>query len=140
MNESNLFSKMLRNYFIIFSVIILLTAVLNPTHAFTFRIIILAALFALAGDLTNLVYYSKKELSHKSRYIRKVIHFLLLEVVIVTLGNIIGQVSGVKQSAILALEVLVICMLVLLITWLIDRKTAKDINKQLENMRTKRKE
>ncbi len=140
MNESNLFSKMLRNYFIIFSVIILLTAVLNPTHAFTFRIIILAALFALAGDLTNLVYYSKKELSHKSRYIRKVIHFLLLEVVIVTLGNIMGQVSGVKQSAILALEVLVICMLVLLITWLIDRKTAKDINKQLENMRTKRKE
>ena len=140
MKKTNLFSQMLRNYFIIFSVIVLLTALLNPSSSFTSREIILAALFALAGDLPNLVYYSKKELSHKSRYIRVVIHFLLLEALIVILGNIIGQVSGVKQSALLALEVLLIYVFVTLIIWLLDRKTAKDINQRLNNMRAERKE
>jgi sensor c-di-GMP phosphodiesterase-like protein len=130
---------MLRNYFIIFTVIILLTALLNPSHAFTSKTVFLTALFALAGDIPSLVYYSRKELSHKSRCIRTVIHFLLLEVVIVTLGNILGQVSGIARSAMLALEVLLIYALVILITWLIDRKTAKNINQQLENMRAERK-
>lgn len=140
MRKTKLFSEMLRNYFIIFSVLTLLTALLNPTFTFTSRTILLIALFALAGDLPNLVYYSKKQLSNKSRYIRGGIHFVLLEVVIVTLGNVTGQVSGVKQSVLLALEVLVINVLVVFITWLIDRKTAKDINQQLETMRRERKE
>ncbi len=140
MKKTSLFSEMLRNYFIIFSVIILLTALLNPEHAFTFREIILTALFALAGDLPALINYSKKEVSHKSRYVRKVIHFLLLEAVIVVLGNIMGLVSGVKESTLLALEVLLIYVLVILFTWLIDRKTAKDINQQLANLRSERKE
>jgi hypothetical protein len=140
MKKTNLFSEMLRNYFIIFSVIILLTALFNPEHAFTFREIILTALFALAGDLPSLIYYSKKEVAHKSRYVRTVIHFLLLEGVIVVLGNIMGLVSGVKESTVLALEVLLIYVLVILFTWLIDHKTAKDINQQLAMMRAERKE
>lgn len=140
MRKTNLFREMLRNYFIIFSVLTLLTALLNPTFTFTSRTILLIAVFALVGDLPNLVYYSKKQLSNKSRYIRGGIHFVLLEVVIVTLGNVTGQVSEVKQSVLLALEVLVINVLVVFITWLIDRKTAKDINQQLETMRRKRKE
>jgi hypothetical protein len=140
MKNTNLFRDILRNYFIIFTVILLVTALLNQSHSFTFREIILVALFALAGDLPTLVYYSKKELSPRSRFIRDVIHFLLLETVIVTFGNILGQVSGVRQSIILALEVLLFYLLVILITWLIDHKTAKDINKQLANMRAERKE
>lgn len=140
MKKTSLFSEMLRNYFIIFSVIILLTALLNPEHAFTFREIILTALFALAGDLPTLIYYSKKEVSHKSRSIRTVMHLFLLEAVIVVLGNIMGLVSGVKESTLLALEVLLIYVLVILFTWLIDRKTAKDINQQLAILRLERKE
>lgn len=140
MKQKNLFSSMIRDYFIIFSFIIIVTALLNPSHAFTYREIMLAALFAFAGDLPSLVTYSRKELSEKSRYIRMILHFVLLEVVILIFGNIIGQVAGLLQNTLLALEVLGIYILVIFITWLIDRKTANDINQQLANLRLLKKE
>lgn len=127
---------MLRNYFIIFTVIILETSLFNPSHALTFREIMLSALFSLAGNLTSLVFYSKTELSVRHRYIRTVIHFVLLEAVILILGNILGQVSGIIQTAILSLEILGIYALVIIIAWLIDRKSANDINQRLAAMRS----
>lgn len=140
MKLTHLASNMLRNFFIIFSIIIFVTSLFNPSYSFTFREIMISALFALAGDLPSLVYYSKKELSIKSRYLRMIAHFVLLEVAILTFGNIMGRVSGVVQTAIFALEILGIYALVGLFSWLIDRKTANDINQQLANIRLKKKE
>lgn len=138
MKKKELISSVIRNYFIIFTVIIIGTALLNPTHAFTFREVMLTALFALAGDLPSLVYYSKKEFSIRSKYVRMVIHFVLLEVVILTFGNIMGQVSGITQTTLFGVEVFGIYVLVGLFTWLIDRKTANDINQQLTNIRSEK--
>lgn len=140
MRKTDLFSNLIRNYFIIFTIIILGTALFNPTHAFTFREIMLSALFALAGDLPLLVYYSKEELTIKRRYLRIVIHFILLEIVILTFGNVTGQVSGVEQTALFGLEILGIYTLVRMVSWLIDRKTAKDINLRIANIRSGKKE
>jgi hypothetical protein len=140
MKKKELMSSLMRNYFIIFTVIIIGTALLNPTHAFTFREVMLSALFALAGDLPSLVYYSKKEFSIRSKYVRMVIHFVLLEVVIMTFGNIMGQASGITQTIFLGVEVFGIYLLVGLFTWLIDRKTANDINQQLSNIRSEKKD
>jgi len=140
MKRLDLFKAIIRNYFIIFTIIILGTALLNPTHAFSFREIMLTAVFALAGDLPSLVYYSKGELSIKSRYVRMAIHFILLEAVILTFGNIMGQVSGVEQTVLFGLEVFGIYVLVGFINWLIDRKTASDINQQIATMRAEKKE
>ncbi len=137
-NKSNLFQIMLRDYFIIFSIIIILTASLNMTHSFTFREIMLSALFALAGNLPSLIYYSKKELSIKSRKIRMVLHFILIEVVVLSFGNLMGQVSGVVDNILFAVEILVIYAFVILVTWLLDRKTANDINQQLANLRSEK--
>ncbi len=138
MNKKDIINSMLRNYFIIFTIIVLGTAIFNPTHSFSYREIILIALFSLAGDLPSLVYYSKKELTIKGRYIRMAVHLILLEVVILTFGNIMGQVSGIKLTALFGLEVFAIYLLVCFITWLMDRKTANDINQQLEDMRVKK--
>jgi hypothetical protein len=99
----------------------------------------LSALFALAGDLPSLVYYSKKEFSTKSKYLRMIIHIVLLEAVILTFGNIMGQVSGVEQTALFGIEVFGIYVLVGLFTWLIDRKIAYDINQQLSSIRSEKK-
>ncbi|MDF2843516.1 MAG: hypothetical protein K0R00_1942 [Herbinix sp.] len=137
-NKYNLFQTMLRDYFIIFSIIIILTASLNVTHSFTFREIMLAALFALAGNLPSLIYYSKKELSIKSRKIRMLLHFILIEVVVLSFGNLMGQVSGIADNLIFALEILGIYILVILVIWLLDRKTANEINQQLASLRSEK--
>ena len=137
-NKYNLFQIMLRDYFIIFSIIIILTASLNVTHSFTFREIMLSALFAFAGNLPSLIYYSKKELSIKSRKIRMLLHFILIEVVVLSFGNLMGQVSKVADNLIFALEILVIYILVILVTWLLDRKTANEINQQLASLRSEK--
>ncbi len=136
MKQMNVFRYLIRDYFIIFTIILLATAVLNPSHAFTFREIMLTALFALLGDLPSLINFTKKELSDKARYLRMVIHFVLLEVIILTFGNVLGQVSGLSQNILFAFEILGIYLLVIVITLLIDHKTASDINKQLANMRS----
>ncbi|ROR28491.1 DUF3021 family protein [Mobilisporobacter senegalensis] len=138
MKKRESFKFIIRDYFIIFTVIILGTALLNPEHAFTFREIMLTAVFALAGDLPSLVLVSKKELSMKSRYIRMVIHFMLIETVILTFGNIMGQVSGMVQTVIFGLEILGIYILVRFIIWFIDHKTASAINQQLMNIKSEK--
>lgn len=140
MKNINFLSTIIRNYFIIFTIIILGTALLNPTHSFTFREIMLSALFALAGDLPSIVLYSKKELSNKNRYFRIAIHFTLLEIVILTFGNITGQVSGMKQTLLFGLEIVGIYILVSIFSWLMDYKTANDINQELTKMRSEKKE
>jgi hypothetical protein len=50
-----------------------------------------------------------------------------------------GQVSGVEQTALFGIEVFGIYVLVGLFTWLIDRKTAYDINQQLSSIRSEKK-
>lgn len=135
MKKEELVSSIIRNFFIIFTIVVLGTGFLNPSHTFTYPEVLLAALFSLAGDLPTLVYYSKKELTEKSKKIRTVVHFILIETVLLTFANLVGQVSGLMETFLFGVEVLVIVMLVGFFTWLIDRKTAHDINKRLEELR-----
>lgn len=136
MKQTNIFRYLLRGYFIIFTIITLATAFLNPSHAFTFREIMLIALFALIGDLPTFITFTNNELSDKARYLRRFIHFILLEAILLTFGNILGQVSGLSKNILFAFQILGIYILVSVINLLIDHKTASDINKQLENMRS----
>lgn len=140
MKMNNIFANMIRNFFVIFGVIVLVTALLNPTYELSSKIIMLIALFALLSDLTAIVFWSKKELSDKSRITRRVLHFVLIEIIVLFFGNILGFASGVTQNIIFGFEILGIYAIVCWIDWLIDKKTADDINDKLKKMRSIEKE
>ena len=85
------------------------------------------------------MFWSKKELSDKSRMFRRVLHLVLIEMIVLFFGNILGFASGITQNIILAIEILGIYSIVCWIDWLIDNKTANDINDKLKKMKSKEK-
>ena len=84
-------------------------------------------------------FWSKKELSDKSRMFRRVLHLVLIEMIVLFFGNILGFASGITQNIIFAIEILGIYAIVCWIDWLIDNKTANDINDKLKKMKSKEK-
>lgn len=137
MKKDELLGTLTRNYFIIFTIIILGTAALNYDHLFTFREIMLCAIFALAGDLPVLVYYSKRELTFRERRFRQILHLILLEIVILTFGALFGQIHNALDTLIFGLEILGIFGFVTFITWKIDSSTADNINRELKKLHQK---
>lgn len=140
MKMSNIFANMIRNFFVIFGVIVLVTAVLNPAYELTSKIIMIMALFALVSDLTVLIFWSREELTEKSRMIRRVIHLVLIETVVLFFGNMLGFATGIMRNILFAIEIFGIYAIVCWIDWLIDKKTARDINDKLKKMRSEEKD
>lgn len=140
MKPNHVLPNIIRNFFFIFTVIILGTSLFSPSYDFSFSSIMLVALLALLTDLTSLVYYAKEEPSVKSQAIRTVIHFILIEVIVLVICNKLGYVSGFVENILFAFQILGIYLAVWLIDWFVDRKTANDINLKLKEMRNHNKD
>lgn len=134
MNFNDIRASVIRNFFIIFAIIILVTAALNPDFVFSSGEIGIVALFALLSDFTSLVYWSNTELTDKQQITRRIIHFVLIEGIILSMGNLWGICSGILQNVIFGVEILGIYVIVCIIDWMIDCKTAKDINEKLKGI------
>jgi hypothetical protein len=139
MKLAGLARKGIRDYFIIFGVIVisitLLRQIFAPDTAFTLKDIYNYMLCALAGDLPGLILYSPGVQSEKEMRVRIVLHFVVLEAVILTLANVSGWVAGPAGTAILAVQVAVIYLFVRLLIWLDDRKVTQSINEKLKEMK-----
>ena len=89
-------------------------------------------LFALAGDLPSLVFYSKRELSHKEWMVRIIIHLLLLEGVLLVIGRFMGLHDNMVEGIVFFFIVLAVYVVVRLLVFSDDERQAKEINKALE--------
>lgn len=89
-------------------------------------------LFALAGDLPSLVFYSKRELSHKEWMARVIIHLLLLEGVLLVIGRFMGLHDNMVEGIVFFFIVLAVYVVVWLLVFSDDARQAKEINKALE--------
>lgn len=128
----DLIRQLIRDYFVIFGIRIIGTVFLTPPNTINRDYILLAMVFAAVGDLPSIVFWSKSELTENSRRLRRIIHFILLETVILIFGGITGIVSGFAEYLIFAIEIVVIYVIVRLITWRGDLATAKKINNKLK--------
>lgn len=89
-------------------------------------------LFALAADLPSLVFYSKRELSHKELMVRIIIHLLLLEGVLLVIGRLMGLHENITEGIFFFFIVLAVYVVVWLLVFSDDARQAKEINKALE--------
>lgn len=89
----------------------------------------------LITSMLSIVFYSNKELSKKQMIIRQVIHFILLEVLIV--GSAFRQKDidkGDYEKAVsIFLVVFIIYLAVRIRSWLFDKKDADKINEKLKS-------
>lgn len=127
--------QLIRDYFIIFGILIIGSVFLTPPNTINRDYILLAMVFAAIGDLPSIVLWSKSEQTENSRRWRMIIHFILLEIVILVFGGIIGIVSGLGEYLIFAFEIVVIYVIVRFITWKGDLATAKKINEMLKKVK-----
>ncbi len=86
------------------------------------------------ASLPLLVTYSKNELSVKQTAIRNVLHFILLEAVILSVLYFEGLITSVSIAISLGVSIFVIDLTVNLILWINDRRIAKEFNDALKRL------
>jgi hypothetical protein len=139
MKLSDYIKKLIRNYFIIFAIIIITITVLRqlfaPNEYLELKDIFIYMICALVGDLPSLIFYSPKEIPENEMRLRVVIHFVVLEAALLVLANVTGWVTGILNTAIVAIQIALIYLIVRSLSWMDDRKAANRINERLKAMR-----
>lgn len=139
MKAADYIKKLIRNYFVIFTVIVTSIAVLrqifSPDEYFKSKDIFIYMLCALIGDLPSLIFYSSREIPEKEMRFRVSIHFMLLEAALLFFANGLGFINGTLSTIFLAIQIAIIYALVRFIIWMDDKKAANRINERLKAMK-----
>ncbi|OAB40592.1 hypothetical protein PMSD_01420 [Paenibacillus macquariensis subsp. defensor] len=136
MRLSEFVKSIIKDFLIIFASIIIIITFLRqifyPDLAFDLKSIYILMAFSAVSALIGFILYSPHDISEKNMRVRIVIHFLALEVIIISLGSVIGVIDNALSVIILALEIAVIYVIVRLLSWQNDKKEADKINEQLK--------
>lgn len=139
MSLSGFIKKTVLNFFLIFALIVIGTTIVRQftpgDRSIPFSDIYTFLFCALAGDLPSFILYSRKELTKKQTRIRMIIHFIVLEAVLITLGNITGWVNDWLQSVVFFVDIAIIYLIVCLFSYNNDRLAARKINEKLKEMK-----
>ena len=129
--------RCLMEYFIITTCVTTATAILglslDPTAKFGYEGYFSPLLFGLMSLVPSIATYSRKELSLRQTLIRKLIHFALLETMLISFGHWARILHGFG-TVYFALTVLIVYLAVDLISWHLDSKEASKINKTLRSL------
>lgn len=130
---------MVKDFLIIFASIIIIITILrqiyDPTMAFDLKSIYIIMAFSFLSVLMGFILYSPNDISEKNMRIRMVIHFFTLEILLITLGSILGFVKNGLEVIIFALQIAVIYIIVRLLSWQNDKKEAEKINEKLKTFK-----
>lgn len=141
MNIKDFLKKCLLEYCIITTCVTAATAILGltiyPEAKFGYDSFFSPLLFGLLSLVPSSVTYSRKELSYRQTVMRKVLHLLLLEATLTAFGLWTGMFHAPADIAFFAVTVFIVYLMVHLISWLIDRKEADEINKTLKTLQGK---
>ncbi|MFC6647943.1 DUF3021 family protein [Paenibacillus rhizoplanae] len=136
MKRSEVAKDIIRDFLVIFASIIIIITVLRqifmPELAFDLTSIYTIMGFSLLGALTGLMLYAPDEVSEQAMRVRIVIHFLLLELLLITLASLIGVVASVSAALLLVLQIAVVYAIVRLLSYEKDKKEAEQINERLK--------
>lgn len=131
----DLIKEFIRDYFVIFGVLIIGSVIFTPPDTINRDYVLLAMAFAAIGNLPSIVFWSKVELSESSRRLRSIIHFILVLSLMLTFGVITGIVSELAEYFIFAIEIIIVYGVVKFIVYQGDISTATTINEKLKKLR-----
>ncbi len=142
MELTELLKKMVRDYFVIVTGTVLGTllycVVRQPDSTFGLSYFLWILLFALAGDLPTLIFYSPKELTHKKWKRRIQLHLVVLELVLLSIATYSGIIKSVFPDGVFfAVIILFVFFMVWAVHWRLDKKTAEDLNRVILDRKRK---
>ncbi|WP_339252214.1 DUF3021 family protein [Paenibacillus sp. FSL P2-0136] len=136
MKRSEVVKDIIRDFLVIFASIIIIITVLRqifmPELAFDLISIYTIMGFSLLGALTGMMLYAPNEVSEQAMRVRIVIHFLLLEILLIALASLIGVIASVSAALLFALQIAVVYAIVRLLSYEKDKKEAEQINERLK--------
>ena len=137
MKHKSEFLRMIMAFFVCTSCITILEGVIGmlffPQITFGYEAFFSPPLFGLFSVLFSVVNYSKKELSIRQALFRKLIHLLMIEGLVFGVNYMAGTlIAHSLYFFILAVSIALIFILVHVILWLGERRSAIQFNEQLK--------
>jgi uncharacterized membrane protein YesL len=130
--------KNLIDYFIIVTGVNIAIAVLGmnykPEELLGYDAFFSPLILGAVAVLPSFVFYSRRELSLRQMLIRRVIHLVVLELTLVGFGYIARLLTGLNITISFVLIVFAVYVFTLIIRWIIDSKTALEINLGLKRI------
>lgn len=111
---------------------------LQPEAVFGFDAFYSPLIGAALGILPSIILYSRKELNLRQTIIRKVLHLLALEIIIIGFSVLIGKNLGLFQIMLFVVIILVVYLAVNLISHLLQIKDTKEINAGLRALQNRK--
>lgn len=130
--------RCLMEYFIITTCVTAAIGVLglsvDPAAKLSYEAYFSPLIFGLVSLVPSFVTYSRKELSFRHTLVRKVVHVILLEAMLIAFGFWAGILHSPAAAFSFGLTVFIVYLAVNLISWQIDKKNADEINKTLKSL------
>ncbi len=128
--------KMIVSHFLVICVsVMFFTSILNLSLGHKFLPIEYPFQILLTGLITSLpsaLFYFKNEPSKKQYYFRFLIHFCIIETIVMIEGSLIGWYNDITEAIIVFIIVILVYAAVLLYSRLENTFTAKSINDALK--------
>lgn len=138
MNLNGFLKKNLRDYFIIVTGINAAMAILgmklDAERSFGYEAFFSPLIIGVVALLPSIVLYSGRELGLKQMLIRRALHLLVLEATLTGFGYLAGLFEDRTLILPFVLTVLLVYLFTMTFRWILDRRTAQEINKGLKRL------
>jgi len=131
MNIKDFLKMQMKDFFVITTFVNIAMFILGSTYnkgmTFSYEVLLMPPLYGFFGVLPSWFLYSKKEVSMKNLFVRKIFQFVTLEILLIAL-TFYGQDVRVEDISVVisfAVSVFVIYILVGIVSWIVDTKDAK---------------
>lgn len=136
MRFSEFVKETIREFLMIFASVVIIITILRqifaPDIAFDLKSIYILMAFSFLSALTGIILYAPHGISEKRMRVRIVVHFFTLEILLISLGSLIGAVSSVSGALLFAFQIAVVYAIVRLLSYENDKKEASRINERLK--------
>lgn len=133
--------SMLQSFFICVTLInvamLVLGMILMPEQQFGYEVFVYPLIYGLIGMIPALIVHDGKELTVKQTVIKEVIQMVLTVVLLVAFifGGKPLDSERIQMAALVALSVALVYAGVIIIGWLLDKKTADMLNEDLNRFK-----
>lgn len=128
--------KIMMSFFVsvtcICAVMALIGMIFESDIRFGYEAFLSPLIFGAIASLPFLVKYSRSELSLKQTVIRNVIHFVLLEAVILSVLYFGEILTSMSMAISLGISIFVVDLTVNLVLWINDKRIANEFNSALK--------
>jgi hypothetical protein len=127
-------------YFISVTGITIAIAVLglnfDPDARFGYEAFLSPLIFGVVAVLPSFALYSRKELTLRQMLVRRIFHFVLLELILLVFGFGTGILDGTEVAISFAFSVMAVYLFTNVLQYILDSKTAGKINEGLKKLQS----